>query len=200
MIDERLVLKQGMLLAIICALHGTMAWVFEHSRRSTSGEPVSPTLIVTGFVRPKIEEHPLKLTPDLSRIVVRTDFPLTELHLAHPEVDFSVPRNGNALIAAPVLQPDQGSGMDQYIREAALLPGEGATVVLRVEVLESGQPGRIEVDGSSGSRQIDRAVVEYARTRRWYAARVGGAPRVTWIRWGVHFQAPSKSALSGSHL
>lgn len=36
-------------------------------------------------------------------------------------------------------------------------------MVLRIEVLESGDPGRIEIDASSGSQQVDQAAVDYAR-------------------------------------
>ncbi|MFL6605670.1 MAG: TonB family protein [Steroidobacteraceae bacterium] len=79
--------------------------------------------------------------------------------------------------------------MTPFIARAALLPGEGATVVLRVEVLETGIPGRVEIDVSSGSNQVDQAAVSYARTQRWYAGRVDGLAHSVWIRWGVRLQA-----------
>jgi TonB family protein len=62
-------------------------------------------------------------------------------------------------------------------------------VVLRVEVLESGDPGRIQVDVSSGSQQIDQAAMDYARIQHWYAGRLNGVPHAIWIRWGVRLQS-----------
>jgi TonB family protein len=72
--------------------------------------------------------------------------------------------------------------------QASPTPGEGATVVLRIEVLESGDPGRIEIDASSGSQQVDQAAVDYARIQHWYAGRANGTPRPMWVRWGVRLQ------------
>jgi len=75
------------------------------------------------------------------------------------------------------------------IAQAALLPGEGATVVLRIEVLTSGEPGRIEADVTSGSRQVDQAAIAYARQHYRYAGRVRELSEAMWIRWGVRLQA-----------
>jgi len=61
--------------------------------------------------------------------------------------------------------------------------------VLRIEVLDTGEPGRIEVDASSGSAQVDQAAINYARTLHWYAGRMDGTPHAMWIRWGVRLQA-----------
>jgi protein TonB len=69
------------------------------------------------------------------------------------------------------------------------MPGEGATVVLRIEVLPNGEPGRIEIDASSGSSQVDEAAMDYARAHRWYAGRDGQTPQAMWVRWGVRLQA-----------
>lgn len=106
-----------------------------------------------------------------------------------PEINFVVSRNEAAVSVAPSLKEGGHTNMAPYIRQAALLPGEGATVVLRIEVLATGEPGGIEIDTSSGSGQVDQAAVDYARTRRWYAGRINGAPRAIWIRWGVRLQA-----------
>jgi TonB family protein len=79
--------------------------------------------------------------------------------------------------------------MAPYVTQAALLPGEGATVVLRVEVLSTGEPGRIDVEVSSGSRQVDQASMDYARQLRWYAGHIADRAEPMWIRWGVRLQA-----------
>lgn len=65
-----------------------------------------------------------------------------------------------AAVAAPSLRPDTAVSLEPYIAQAALLPGEDATVVLRIEVLASGKPGRI-----------------------------GDRTESMWIRWGVRLQA-----------
>jgi TonB family protein len=102
---------------------------------------------------------------------------------------FDVSRNNEAASTAPVLQDGARRDMEPYVKQAALLPGEGVTVVLRIEVLETGEPGRIEIDASSGSAQVDEAAIGYARTRHWYAGRTNGTPHPMWVRWGVRLQA-----------
>jgi TonB family protein len=102
---------------------------------------------------------------------------------------YEVNRNSRAAIATPSLRPDNPVSLTPYIAQAALLPGEGATVVLKIEVLANGEPGRIDIDTTSGSRQVDQAAIDYARQQRWYAGRVGDVPQPMWIRWGVRLQA-----------
>jgi TonB family protein len=126
---------------------------------------------------------------DPASLQLRLNPRLTALLTAQPDFDFSVARNDSAAVVAPTLQGDGHSGIEQYLQQAGLRPGEGATVVLRIEVLESGDPGRIEIDASSGSRQVDQAAVDYARIQHWYAGRANGAPRPMWVRWGVRLQA-----------
>jgi TonB family protein len=106
-----------------------------------------------------------------------------------PQIDFAVDRNNAAVSTAPSLQYSARSSMQPYIRQAALLPGEGATVVLRIEVLGDGEPGRIQIETSSGSARIDQAAIDYARSQHWYAGRLNGEPHSMWIRWGVRLQA-----------
>ncbi len=146
--------------------------------------------LLTVFIKPKILDSLKSLPePDLSRITFVAPDPLAAVSVEQPGVDSVVNRNNGARAAAPTLRDPNSTDMAPYIKEAALLPGEGATVVLRVEVLETGKPGRIEVDASSGSRRIDQAAINYARTQRWYAGRANGIPHAMWIRWGVRLQA-----------
>jgi TonB family protein len=76
-----------------------------------------------------------------------------------------------------------------FARAAGLRPGEGATVVLRVEVLGSGDVGRVEIDVSGGSADIDRAAVAYARLLPWVGGMIDGRPATLWIRWGVRLES-----------
>jgi len=146
--------------------------------------PASYGGFVTVFIRPVISDGG-DPGPDLSVLTVPADLHEAAATLVPPAVDFSVARNAGAGVSAPLPRSETTSDMHAYVTQAALLPGEGATVVLRVEVLTTGEPGRIEVDVSSGSDQVDQAAVGYARTQSWYAGRVGNVPQVMWIRWPV---------------
>jgi periplasmic protein TonB len=122
-------------------------------------------------------------------LVVPIDKPLQELNIPLPNIAYDIARNEGATLAAPSLRPDNTVNLQPFIAQAALLPGEGATVVLRIEVLATGEPGRIDIDTSSGSHQVDQAAIDYARQHRWYAGRVGDHAESMWIRWGVLLKA-----------
>jgi hypothetical protein len=145
--------------------------------------------IVVVFSQPTIRDSGGPTSSDLSRRLVLTRIRLTALSLDSPRIDFEVDRNPGSVISAPVLQTDGPTDIGPYIKKASLLPGEGATVVLRVEVLATGDPGRILVEATSGSWQIDQAALDYARTRHWYAGRANGEARTMWIRWGLRLQS-----------
>jgi hypothetical protein len=73
--------------------------------------------------------------------------------------------------------------------QAGLSSGQGATVVLRVEVLDDNEAGRIVVEVSSGSAVIDAAAIAYARAMPWIGAVVDGKPVPMEVRYAVHLQA-----------
>lgn len=85
-------------------------------------------------------------------------------------------RTGNAIDPAP------------FARRAGLQAGQGATVVLRVEILGSGEVGRVEVEVSGGSEVIDRAAIEFVRALTWEGGMVDGRPTALWVRQGVRLQ------------
>jgi len=146
--------------------------------------------LTTIFLQPAIHEGPNAARgPNASMLVIPIDAPLPVLNIPAPPIAYETTRAEGATITAPTLRPDNAVPMAPFISEAALLPGEGATVVLRIEVLTSGEPGRIDVDVSSGSRQVDQAAIDYAREHRWYAGRLSDNPRAMWIRWGIRLQA-----------
>jgi len=141
------------------------------------------------FIRPRIREpSELVSTIDPTTLRLRVAPRLTALQLPDTGIDFSVERNTAAMVVAPTLEGDGQAGIQSYLRQTGLMRGKGATVVLRIEVLASGDPGRIVVDASSGSPQVDEAAVSFARIQHWYAGRMNGTPRPMWIRWGVRFQ------------
>jgi TonB family protein len=179
-------------LAALCLLGGLHVALF-HAFESAAYHPVpvveSHDALIAVFIRPRIREafEPASVV-DPASLRLRIDPRLFTVPSLETAFDYSVARNGYAAMVAPTLQGDGRSNIQPYFQRTGLSPGQGATVVLRVEVLESGDPGRIEIDGSSGNGQIDAAAVDYARMQHWYAGRVNGAPHSMWIRWGVHFQ------------
>jgi periplasmic protein TonB len=58
----------------------------------------------------------------------------------------------------------------------ALRRGESGTVNLRVEIGPDGVPAQVSVDGSSGSRYLDRAAVDAVRRWRFRPAMSNGQP------------------------
>jgi hypothetical protein len=174
---------------VVCALHLGAVWTLERATLHRRASSRVDERIVVVFSQPTIRDSGGPITFDLSRRLVLTRIQLTALSLDSPQIDFEVDRNPGSVISAPVLQTEGPTDIGPYIKKASLLPGEGATVVLRVEVLATGGPGRILVEATSGSWQIDQAAVDYARTRRWYAGRANGEARTMWIRWGLHLQS-----------
>lgn len=183
--------RRGALLPVLALVIGTHALGIALLSRSTtiriskSVEPPTATVAIL----PRIRDISGKDVPDVSAQLPRLSNPLRGLHIDQPQIEFEVARNGNAVSAAPSLIGQARNDMSDYVHRAALRHGEGATVVLRIEVLATGHPGRIVVDASSGRRQVDQAAIDYARTLRWNAGRTGGVPKDVWIRWGVRLQA-----------
>jgi TonB family protein len=178
------------LLAIVVAIHMVGLAVLARSTSRPMIAQQDKGMLVTAFLRPRIRDQGTETdSVDMSRLLMRSDPAVSSLSIDIPPIDFEVARNQGARSAAPSLKQDAQVNMHAFLRQAALLQGEGATVVLRIEVLESGEPGRVEVDASSGSTQVDQAAVDYARTLRWYAGRMNGVPHSMWIRWGVRLQA-----------
>jgi len=177
------------ILSSIGVLHLSAIWALDRSARHPRPSADTPDSLVTVFTKPRISEDGGSTGPDLSKLVIRIPDSRAAVHIEPIELSFYVSRNTAATVAAPSLQGDGRQGIEPYVEKAALVPGQGATVVLRIEVLDTGAPGRIEVDVSSGSAQVDEAAVGYARAQRWYAGRMAGAPRTMWIRWAVRLQA-----------
>jgi TonB family protein len=182
-------LISAILIATILGLHVAGIALLERATLVVAKQAASPEATVTAVILPKIRDGAGEDLPNLSSLVVRLNEHFTDLHIEQPQINFEVARNGSALSAAPTLvglaQPD----MSAYVRQASLPRGAGATIVLRIEVLESGDPGQILIDTSSGSRQTDQAAIDYARTLHWNAGRVNGTVHAIWIRWAVRLQA-----------
>jgi TonB family protein len=173
-------------LAIAC--HAAVIIVLARGISGFAGLSADGNALTVIFIQPTIRaDH--AVGPDIYRLTVAALVPVEVPHIEAIPSEFTTEREHGAGIAAPTLLSSSTVSLAPYVAQAALLPGEGATVVLRIEVLENGEPGRIEVDNSSGSEQVDRAAINYARTQRWYAGREGDTPTRMWVRWGVRLQA-----------
>lgn len=179
-------------LALLCAalvLNVGMVWYLNQCTVRITPVAATPQALVTVFVRQEIVEASPFQPPPISTVVLELNSPPMTLPGDLTDIRFPVARNPLATIAAPSLDTSPQVSMAAYVRESGLAAGHGATVVLRIEVRESGQPGEIQIETSSGSHQIDQAAIDYARTQRWYAGRIDGEPSPMWVRWAVHLQA-----------
>jgi TonB family protein len=179
------------LFVVVACIQAAAVLALNHAVSPRLVSAPTSAVMVTTFISPRIrDDYDQPPGADLSQLSALLDIRSPRLDIEQPEIDFSVSRNSGSAIAAPTLE----GGLDtweikRFARQAALLPGEGATVVLRIQVLASGDAGEVAVDVSSGSGKVDRAAVDYARTRHWYAGRVNGTPSSMWIRWGVRLQS-----------
>jgi TonB family protein len=175
----------------VAALH---AFIFSTILQSHRGPAVSTEIdepLAVIFIKPQIRDrHDPSLDGNtMANVVLRVRRLPVHLDIEPLDLGVFVERNEAASNVAPSLRSEGQIEVATYTRRAHLSPGQGVTVVLQVEVLESGSPGRVLVDVSGGSRETDEAAVEYAQAQRWYAGRVGGVPRSMWVRWAVHLQA-----------
>ena len=72
--------------------------------------------------------------------------------------------------------------------QAARRAGQQGTVTLRVLVLRSGQPSRVELEKSSGSSLLDVAAQDAVRGWRFVPARHGSDPVESWVLVPVVFR------------
>jgi TonB family protein len=174
---------------IVGSLHVLAAWTISRGVIPPAAPPVMETLVTT-YIEPRVVKRGATVSgQNLSKISTLRTNSWPALHVDIPLIDYEVSRNAAAMLAAPTLDPEPAVDIYPYIIEAALLPGEGATVVLRIEMLADGSAGRIAIDVSSGSEHVDQAASDYARAHRWAPATVAGAAHSMWIRWGVRLQA-----------
>jgi protein TonB len=93
---------------------------------------------------------------------------------------------------APVTPPSASAGYlknpaPQY-PDLAMRRGWEGTVLLRVQVLPSGQPGEIQIQKGSGRTQLDDAAL--AAVKRWsfVPAKQGDVPQAGWVSVPIDFK------------
>jgi TonB family protein len=176
--------------ALIVVAHCLIAWTFVASTRFAGATapivvPLQATILITNNPdRANGKPIPLVTSP-----VVLEDFSEhLSLILPPPPIVFALGNDG-AVRTAPQLLDGAQPPIEPYAHRAGLLKGESAFVVLRVQVLAAGSVGQVEIDVSSGSRQVDEAATDYVRTTRWIAGRLGASEEVSWIRMGLRLAA-----------
>jgi hypothetical protein len=75
-----------------------------------------------------------------------------------------------------------------YANAAGLAPGDGATTVLLVEVLDTDKIGSVSVDVSGGTEAIDKAAMRFVRELTWVGGQSEGKPVPMKVRFAVHLQ------------
>jgi hypothetical protein len=178
--------RNGILIAVLAA-HAGLAWLLV-SLPAGLHRRVETEALVSVFIRPLVvvSRDPLTDAALPRAIRVRRDAPLS---FGAPTADFDRPAItaiGVGTMAPTVADVDVDSR--PFARAAGLKPGEGVTVVVRIEVLGSGELGRVTVDMSGGSTARDEAAIAYARSLTWIGGLIDGQPATLWLRWGIRLQ------------
>ena len=171
--------------AAIVSIHGAFAWLVI----SLPGEihpPQPAEELVVVAVRPLVivSREPISTS---RQVLVPKDAPIA--------YDIQVPDGVRPVVVVagvgtmPPHADDAVPDAAPYARDAGLKPGEGATVVLRLEILGSGELDRVDIDVSGGRAEIDQAAIAYARAIQWNGGMIDGRPVTIWIRWGIRLQA-----------
>ena len=177
----------GGILIGVTVCHGLLCWL---ALTYATGSPIRDVdeSLVAIFIRPRVirTADPVRAIALPTTVSVPAEAPRSDLPI--PEIDR--PTTLMAGVGLMVPHPDaDGSDASLFAQRAGLGEGQGATVVLRVEVFGSGEIGRVEVDVSGGSEQIDEEAVAYVRSIPWTGGMIDGRPSTMWIRWGVRLQA-----------
>jgi hypothetical protein len=114
---------------------------------------------------------------------------IVDLNLPSPEAlrPLKLTTGAGTLAAGPgaAYLPDS----KPFPTRAGLVTGQGATAVLRVDVLDDNELSRIVVEASGGSAAIDAAAIAYAQSMPWIGAVIDVKSVIMWVRYAVHLQS-----------
>jgi TonB family protein len=176
-------IRPGPLLGIVIAHGAVVALVVAMPGERYQAVETEP--LVTVFLRPKIiVSRDPSVTPRTIRLPKAAPlvYEVTVPDVEQPTV---------SIIGVGTMAPypeDEAIDARSFAQRAGLRPDEGATVVLRVKILGTGDVDDVQIDVSGGSARVDDAAVAYARTIRWVGGVIDGRPAAMWIRWGVRLQ------------
>jgi TonB family protein len=126
--------------------------------------------------------------------------PLPDINLALPSlatdalevVNFDDSEDESAIVgsaSAPRLSRLQTVSSAAFARNAGVVPGHPATVVLAILISEEGRVNDAQVARSSGNAAIDAAAVDYALTLRWIPGTQNHQPQAMRITFPVILSA-----------
>lgn len=175
------------ILFAITAFHALLYWLLADSAAITLGHSAAAPL-VSVFIRPRVAraDGPKPARTLSTVLILPADAPIAREAFA--DLDRPITEILGIGTMAPYPEADTGVSAED-VRRAGLQEGEGATVVLRVEVYGTGDVGRVEVEVSGGSERVNEAAISYARSLPWAGGKVDGIPETMWVRWGVRLQA-----------
>ena len=171
------------------AAHLLVAWAIVSSTTVSRPSPVLESLTATLIMTNNPARASIGPPPLVQNVVVLQDPADPVMSLPVPALKEFGESNGAAVSVAPQLLDREPPDMTPFAKQAGLLPGESAVVVLRIEVLPGGGVGQVQVDVSSGSRQVDEAAMAYVRQLVWLPGRLHGIEENTWVRQGVRLVA-----------
>ena len=70
--------------------------------------------------------------------------------------------------------------------------GEAGTAIVKVLVTGEGQPGRVELENSSGFDALDRSALDTVKRWRFTPATRGGEPVEAWVRVPIEFRLDAR--------
>jgi hypothetical protein len=181
---RRFHIRPGPLLGIVVAHAAVMALVIAMPGERVRVPETEP--LVSVFIRPRVivsrepsVAPPAIRVPKASPVVFEAVIPET----VRPTIE---------VLGIGTMSPrpaDVTVDPAPFAQRAGLSPGDGATVVMRVEVLGTGDLGRIEVEVSGGTPRVDQEAIAYVRSIPWIGGLVDGQPTTLWVRWGVRLQS-----------
>lgn len=174
---------------VVVAAHIAILWALSLSTSISRASPTQTWITAALIQSNNPARRSAELMPLVRQALVMEDPTEPVSGLPAPPIIEIVEPNTAAVSVAPQLLDTAPPNMASYARQAGLLPGESAMVVLRVEVLADGQVGEVQVDVSSGSRQVDEAAMAYVRRQTWVPGRAQGMEEPTWVRCGVRLAA-----------
>ena len=181
---------------LVIAIHGAIvyAWLNKPSDTARAASELSVQVTVLANTAQALLRPQVIKTEPIPETVTDSPLPVTK----QPDSETAVPAqvaaaqalNTNAPAVADV-EPDHQASYLNNPRPAyplvAQRMGLQGTVVLNVEVLETGQCGQINVSQSSGYAVLDKAALQTVKSWRFAPARQAGHAIIRWFKVPIVF-------------
>ena len=181
---------------LVIAIHGAIvyAWLNKPSAAARAASELSVQVTVLANTAQALLRPQIIRTESIPETVTDSPLPVTK----QPDSETAVPAqlaaaqvlNTNASAVANVEPDYQASYLNNprpaYPRVAQRMGLQG-TVVLNVEVLETGQCGQINVSQSSGYAVLDKAALQTVKSWRFAPARQAGHAITRWFKVPIIF-------------